>query len=195
MQFFTLKVDLHFFSTDFQAEYGDILKKIDDLKASAEISAVDRLRRMTVSFSQQSCAIEENTIGLVETQKIWNSLGRNYDLDNFLKDPETPLPAPSSLSDEPENKVIEIRNHLLATHFLYSTLYNITHEIDLSHIKRLQRILLKDIPVELEDGKFHDNKDELNQYAGDFRKLEVEARGLMCTVYPVSCYFFVIFFH
>jgi hypothetical protein len=196
LQFSALKVDLHFFSADFQAKYDDFLKEIDALKASAKIPAVDLLRSMTVSFSQQSCAIEGNTLGLYDTQKVWNSLRRNFDLNNFLKDSETPLPTPSSLSDEPENEVIEIRNHLLATHFLYSTLYDLTHEIDLCHIKRLHRILLKDTPmekVELEDDKFHDNEDELIQHAGDFRKIEVESRGSIYTVYPVSYYYsFVI---
>src|ERR1051325_2072812 len=86
LQFFASKVDLYFFSTEFQAKYGDFLKEIDALKASAKIPVVDLLRNMTVSFSQQSCAIEGNTLGLYDTQKVWNY---------FLKDLEIPLPEPS----------------------------------------------------------------------------------------------------
>ncbi|RIA83150.1 hypothetical protein C1645_743291 [Glomus cerebriforme] len=39
--------------------------------------------------------------------------------------------------------------------------------------------------VELEDDKFHDNEDELIQHTGDFRKIEVESRGSIYTVYPL----------
>src|ERR1044071_7427121 len=97
-QSFSLNADLSFFSTDFQAD-GDLLKTIDTLKASAKIPSVDILRHMTVRFTQQSCAIEGNTLGLSDTQNIWDSLVRDYNLDDFLKDSEAPFPVPSSLSD------------------------------------------------------------------------------------------------
>ncbi|CAG8512843.1 17404_t:CDS:2, partial [Racocetra fulgida] len=90
----------------------------------------------------------------------------------------TPLPAPSSLSDKPENEVIEVRNHLLATYFLYNTFYELEHEIDLDGIKTVHRIMLKDTSLErIEFG-------EDFQRAGEFRKTEVEARGSIYTVYP-----------
>ena len=106
-------------------------------------------------------------MGLLDTEKVWNSLVGNHNLDDFLKDPEAPFPAPSSLlSDKSEHEVIEIRNHLLATYFLYNTLYGLAHEIDLDHIRRLHHMILRDLPtekVESDDGTFHD--------AGDFRKV------------------------
>ncbi|CAG8762406.1 9953_t:CDS:2, partial [Cetraspora pellucida] len=152
---------------------------IDGLKASSRISSVDILKRLTVSFAQHSCAIEGNTLELAETQKVWNTLKKNFSLNDFLKNIDTPLPAPSSLSDKPENEVIEVRNHLLATYFLYNTFYELDHEIDLDGIKTVHRIMLKDTSLErIEFG-------EDFQRAGEFRKTEVEARGSMYTVYPL----------
>ncbi|KAF0512562.1 Fic-domain-containing protein [Gigaspora margarita] len=92
----------------FQAEYANFLKAIDGLKASSRISSVDILKRLTVDFAQHSCAIEGNTLKLAETQKVWNTLKKNFSLNDFLKNIDTPLPAPSSLFDKPENKVIEL---------------------------------------------------------------------------------------
>ncbi|CAG8515697.1 10378_t:CDS:2 [Cetraspora pellucida] len=89
------------------AEYTDFLKAIDGLKAYSRISSVDILKRLT----------------------------KNFSLNDFLKNIDMPLPAPSSLSDKPENEVIEIRNHLLATYFLYNTFYELDHEINLDDIK------------------------------------------------------------
>ncbi|CAG8624127.1 30068_t:CDS:2 [Gigaspora margarita] len=150
----------------FQAEYADFLKAIDGLKASSRISSVDILKRLTVDFAQHSCAIEGNTLKLAETQKVWNTLKKNFSLNDFLKNIDTPLPAPSSLSDKPENEVIEVRNHLLATYFLYNTFYESGHEIDLDGIKTVHRIMLKDTSLERIE-------------------FEVEARGSIYTVYPL----------
>ncbi|CAG8599479.1 1564_t:CDS:2 [Acaulospora morrowiae] len=175
-----------FVHLSFQAEYSDFLKAIDGLKGSSKVSSVDLLQGLTVGFTQQSCAIEGNTLGLKETQKVWNSLNKNCNLSDFLKNQEMLLPAPSVLSDKPENEVIEIRNHLLATYFLYNISYKWKHEIDFDGIKKIHRILLKDTRVKivkLEEGQAYDYS--LHQHAGEFRKLEVEARGSVSTVYPL----------
>ncbi|CAG8478881.1 19908_t:CDS:2, partial [Gigaspora rosea] len=163
----------------FQAEYTDFLKAIDGLKASSKISSVDILKRLTVGFAQHSCAIEGNTLELGEAQKIWNMLKKNFSLNDFLKNIDMPLPAPSSLSDKLENEVIEVRNHLLATYFLYNTFYESEHEIDLDGIKIIHRIMLKDTLLERIE------LDEDYQHAGEFRKIEVEAYGSIYTVYPL----------
>ncbi|CAG8624024.1 3143_t:CDS:2, partial [Paraglomus occultum] len=171
---------------DFQAEYNRFLKVIDGIKGSSKIPSVDLLRGMIVSFTQHSCAMEGNTLGLRETQRVWNSLNKNCNLGDFLKNQEMMLPAPNILSDKPEDEVIEIRNHLLATYFLYNNLYKCEHEIDLDSIKKVHRILLKDTPmevIELEEDEAHDRS--LYQHAGEFRKVEVEARGSVYTVYPL----------
>ncbi|CAG8815855.1 13240_t:CDS:2, partial [Racocetra persica] len=89
-----------------------------------------------------------------------------------------PLPAPSSLSDKPENEVIKIRNHLLVNYFLYNTFYESVHEIGLDDIKMIHRIMLKDTPLE------RAKLSEGYQHVGEFRKVEVEARGSIYTVYP-----------
>ncbi|RHZ62856.1 hypothetical protein Glove_334g33 [Diversispora epigaea] len=165
---------------DFQAKHIDFLKAIDDLKVSSKISSVDILRKLTVSFTEQSCAIEGNTLGLEETQKVWNLLKNRFNLDDFLKNQKMPLPAPSFLSVKPENEVIEIRNHLLATYFLYNTLYELEREIDFEDIKKIHRILLKDTRIERTELK------EGYKHVGEFRKLEVGAYGFVNTVYPFS---------
>ncbi|CAG8437533.1 7141_t:CDS:10 [Diversispora eburnea] len=69
-----------------------------------------------------------------------------------------PLPVPSFLSDKIENEVIEIRNHLLATYFLYNTFYELEREIDFEDIKKIHRILLKDTQIkraELKGDRIH----------------------------------------
>jgi hypothetical protein len=45
-----------------------------------EIPFLFILRRLIVSFTQNSCAIEGNTLELAETQEIWNLLKKNFDL-------------------------------------------------------------------------------------------------------------------
>ena len=72
-------------SLDFQAEYADFLKAIDNLKISSKLSSVDILKRLIVSFAQHSCAIEGNTLELSETQKVWNLLKKNFSLRDFIK--------------------------------------------------------------------------------------------------------------
>ena len=113
-------------------------------------------------------------------QKVWNLLKKNFSLRDFIKNIDIPLPAPSSLSDKPEHEVIEVRNQLLATYFLYNTFYETEHEIGLDDIKMINRIILKDTPMERIEW------DEDYQYAGEFRKMEIEAYGSIYTVYPVS---------
>src|SRR5947209_12341051 len=165
---------LLFFSgpTEFQAKNINILREIDALKASAKNSGVDLLRRMAVNFTQQSCAIENNTLGVEETQVIWNSLKENHNLDNLCKNQELSLPAPRSLSEKPKDEVIEIRNHLLATYLLHSDLFKLKQELDLDDIKKIHRIILKDTSKEtvvLKNGSI--------QNAGEFREVKVCAAG------------------
>ncbi|RIB18231.1 fido domain-containing protein [Gigaspora rosea] len=85
---------------------------------------------------------------------------------------------PRSLSDKPENEVLEIRNHLLAT-YLVSKLVELEREINLDDIKDINRVLLRDMPME----KFAWEEDDIN-YAGEFRKIEVMASHAHLTVYP-----------
>ncbi|CAG8454772.1 8323_t:CDS:2 [Scutellospora calospora] len=92
-----------------KAEYTDFLKAIDSLKASSRISSVDILKGLT----------------------------KNFSLNDFLKNIDTPLPALSSLSDKLENEVIKVQNHLLATYFLYNTFYKLDHEINLDEVPAL----------------------------------------------------------
>ncbi|CAB4427405.1 unnamed protein product [Rhizophagus irregularis] len=106
---------------EFRSKYADVLKEIDAFKDSKKVTAANFLQSMTASFTQQSCALEGNKLGIIDTQKIWNSLKKNYNFDNIMTNWNIPLPAPSSLSDKEENEVIEIRNHLIATYYLYNT--------------------------------------------------------------------------
>jgi hypothetical protein len=119
---------------------------------------------MTVSFTQQSCAIEGNKLDVVETQKIWDLLSKNYNLNDLLKNKEM--------------------YHLLVTYLLYNTLFKLKHEINLYDIKRIHNINLKDT---LKDKyKLTENK---IQHAGEFRMVDVEAHGFHLTDYPVSFFF------
>jgi hypothetical protein len=93
---------------------------------------------MAVSFTQNSCSIEG--IMLADTEEIWNLLRKNYNLDDW-RNVEQPLPTPDLLLEKPEN-VIEIRNHLLATHSFCNMLHELEHEIGLDDVKELHRIML-----------------------------------------------------
>ncbi len=155
-----------------------LLKEINSLKATSKIPAKELLQCMIVGFSQQSCALEGNTIGIVESQEIWDKMSKNYNLDDLLKHEETQFPTPSSLSRKSEIEVIEIRNHLLVTYFLYNHL--LKSEINIEDIKKVHRFMIKDTPQEKFDawGKI--------QQAGEFRTISVRALGYHLTVYPVS---------
>ena len=103
-------------------------------------------------------------------------MNQDYNID----DEEAQLPEPKSLLDKPgkEIEVVEIRNHLLTTHYLYNTLLKSEQEMNVDNIKKIHRILLKDTPQERVDGKI--------QQAGMFRTVSVQAAGYHLTVYPVS---------
>ncbi|CAG8692375.1 366_t:CDS:2, partial [Funneliformis caledonium] len=107
---------------DFQAKYGDFLKEIDALKASAKNPVVDFLRSMTVS---------SKVVPYVRIVRYTKSLEFTQKELQFLKDSETPLPLPSSLSVEPEN---ETPSHSFEGY--------------------------TNGEVELEDDKFHDNEED-----------------------------------
>ncbi|RGB23047.1 fido domain-containing protein [Rhizophagus diaphanus] len=163
---------------NYQVRVKDLLEGIDNLKASIKISPVNILQRITTSFSHSSCAIEGNKLALVETQGIWKSLNKNCDLDRFLKNWEMPFPAPKSLSDKPENEVMEIRNHLLAIYFI-NNLAKLEREINLDDIKDVHKIMLRDMPV----GSYGFEDDDI-QNIGEFRKVGVVAGDVHETVYP-----------
>ncbi|CAB4437585.1 unnamed protein product [Rhizophagus irregularis] len=165
---------------EFRSKYADVLKEIDAFKDSKKVTAANFLQSMTASFTQQSCALEGNKLGIIDTQKIWNSLKKNYNFDNIMTNWNIPLPAPSSLSDKEENEVIEIRNHLIATYYLYNTLYVTKKKIDFDEIKRIHQILLKGTPMEnvqLNDYDFCEDKfqREFILHSGKFRKLSVDS--------------------
>lgn len=175
------------------------MKEIDAFKASKKVIAANFLQSMTASFTQQSCALEGNKLGIIDTQKIWNSLKENYNFDNIMTNWNIPLPAPSSLSDKEENEVIEIRNHLIATYYLYNTLYLARSKIDFDEIKRIHRILLKGTPMEnaqLDDDDFCEDKfqREFFPHIGKFRKLNVDSCISNGVIHPVSFNYLSFFF-
>jgi hypothetical protein len=150
---------------------------------------VELLRNMNVSFTQQCCSLEGNTLEIAEVREVWDSLEKKCNLDKLIEDPESKFPSPSSLSKSDKlNEVIEVRNHLLATHLLYSNLYNLQHEIYIDEMNEIHRILLKDLPtekIESKDGKI--------QHAGEFRLDDVRAHCFH-TIHPVSSFYLLRFF-
>ena len=136
---------------------------------------------MIVPFSHQSCIIEGNSLGSAESQIIWEKMNQDYNIDD-LQHEEAQLPEPKSLLDKPgkETEVVEIRNHLLATYYLYNTLLKSEQEINIDNIKKIHRILLKDTPQERVDAW------SKIQHAGMFRTVSMQAAGYHLTVYPVS---------
>ncbi|RHZ54283.1 hypothetical protein Glove_428g124 [Diversispora epigaea] len=165
---------------DYYKKHHAFLEEISIIKDTTEIPKEDLLKRMIVSFSHQSCAIEGNSLGSAESQSIWEKINQDYNIDDLLEPEETQFPAPESLSDKSENEieVIEIRNHLLATYYLYNTLFKSKQEINLDDIKKIHRILLRDTPEE----KF--NVWGRIQKAGKYRTVSMQARGYHLTVYP-----------
>ena len=117
---------------------------------------------MIVSFSHQSCAIEGNSLGSAESQIIWEKMNQDYNIDDL------------------QREVVEIRNHLLTTHYLYNTLLKSEQEMNVDDIKKIHRTLLKDTPQERVNlwGNI--------QQAGMFRTVSMQAAGYHLTVYPVS---------
>ena len=52
---------------------------------------------MSVSFSHQSCAMEGNSLGIGDTEKIWSKMNEDYNLDELLEPEEIQLPDARSL--------------------------------------------------------------------------------------------------
>ncbi|CAG8440149.1 9542_t:CDS:2 [Ambispora gerdemannii] len=75
-------------------------------------------------------------------------MNEDYNFDDLLEPEKIQLPDARSLSDKPENEVIEIRNHLLVTYYLNNKLLNLEREVSIDEIKRVHCILLKDTPQE-----------------------------------------------
>ncbi|CAG8524285.1 1957_t:CDS:2 [Paraglomus occultum] len=86
---------------DFCAKHSGFLDEMSTIKNTIEIPA-EELQRSA------------------ESQIIWNN---NYSIAD-LQHEEAQLPEPKSLLDKPgkEIEVVEIRNHLIATHYIYNTL-------------------------------------------------------------------------
>ena len=103
---------------------------------------------MNVSFSHQSCAMEGNSLGIGDSEKIWSRMNEDYNLDDLLEPEDIQLPDARSLSNKPENEVIKICNHLLATYYLNNKLLNLEREVSIDEIERFHYILLKDTPCE-----------------------------------------------
>jgi hypothetical protein len=146
---------------------------------------------MIVNFSQKSCAIEGNILKLSESQEIWNKLNKNYDLDDLLEHENFPPPNSISSSNKSEKEIIEIRNHLLATYFIYNTSLKSNQKINIDGIKKVHRIMLKDTLME----NFCPWGDRNNmQQAGKFRTFILQSYGDNLTVYPVSSslFFFLL---
>ncbi|CAJ0627401.1 2350_t:CDS:2 [Entrophospora sp. SA101] len=164
---------------DFYARHSCFMDEISVIKDTIEIPVKDLLQRMIVSFSHQSCVIEGNSLGSAESQIIWEKMSQDYNIDDLQRE-GAQLPEPKSLIDKPgkEIEVVEIRNHLLATHYLYNTLLKSEQEINIDNIKKIHRTLLKDTPQERVNvwGKI--------QHAGMFRTMPMQAVGYHLTVYP-----------
>ncbi|RIB21891.1 fido domain-containing protein [Gigaspora rosea] len=163
---------------DFYAENSSFLDKISAIKDTIEIPTKD-LQRMIVNFSHQSCSIEGNSLGSAESLIIWEKMNQDYNIDD-LQHEDAQLPEPKSLLDKAgkEIEVVEVRNHFLATHYIYNTLLKSEQEINIDNIRKIHRILLKDTPQERIDvwGKI--------QQAGMFRTVSMQAVGYHLTVYP-----------
>jgi hypothetical protein len=154
--------------TDFQDAYDNFFKTIDALKAFANISSVSLLQQSRLDLVQQSCALEGNNLGLAKTETIWKRIKSQGSLDSRLS-------SPFYDSDECGKDYIEIKNCLLATHFIHDALEK---SIELG-IKKLNHIIVRD-----RDGKG----------GGEFRKDHVEMPNPPITVYPVRLSLcFVIF--
>ncbi|CAI2177342.1 17404_t:CDS:2, partial [Funneliformis geosporum] len=164
---------------DFYTKNSSFLDDISVIKDTIEILTKDLLQRLIVIFSHQSCTIEGNSLGSVESQIIWEKMNQDYNIDDLQHD-EAQLPEPKSLLDKPgkEIEVIEICNHLLATHYLYNTLLNSEKEINIDNIKKIHRTLLKDTPQEKVDlwGQI--------QQAEMLRTVSMLAFGYHLTIYP-----------
>ncbi|CAG8456868.1 3427_t:CDS:2 [Diversispora eburnea] len=159
----------------------DFLEEMSIIKDTINISTNDLLQRMIVSFSHQSCAIEGNSLGIEESQTIWERMNQDYNIDDLLKNEGAQFPIPESLLDKPESEIdiIEIRNHLLSTYFLFNnTELKSKTEINIDNIKKIHCILLRDIPQANFSvwGKI--------QKAGKFRTVSMQAMGYHLTIYP-----------
>jgi hypothetical protein len=133
--------------------------------------------------------VEGNQLDQIDSQSIWDRLNNSndYNLSDIVDREE--LPVPKSLSDKPDIQVIEIRNHLLATYYLYHVLLKSKWEINIDDIKKLHRIIMKDTPFEKIEmwGRV--------QESGTYRCLPIRARGYPLTVYPVSLVYFFCFWN
>ncbi|RHZ63489.1 hypothetical protein Glove_329g65 [Diversispora epigaea] len=157
------------------------LEELSSIKDTIEISTKDLLQRMIVSFSHQSCVMEGNSLGIEESQTIWERMNQDYNIDDLLEKEGAQFPTPESLFDKPESEIdiIEIRNHLLSTYFIFNnTLFKSKPEIDIDNIKKIHRIILRDTPQE----KF--NVWGNIQRAGKFRTVSMQSMGYHLTVYP-----------
>ncbi|CAG8772063.1 30888_t:CDS:2 [Gigaspora margarita] len=164
---------------DFYVKNSSFLDEISVIKDTIEIPTKDLFQRMIVNFSHQSCIIKGNSLGSAESQIIWEKMNQDYNIDD-LQHEDAQLPEPKSLLDKAgkEIEIVEIRNHLLATHYLYYTLLKSEQEINIDNIKKIHRTLLKDTPQERINvwGKI--------QKAGMFRTVSMQAVGYHLTVYP-----------
>ena len=161
------------FSIDFYAKHSDFLNRMSVIKDIIGIPTKDLLQRMIVSFSHQSCAIEGNSLGSAESQIIWEKMNQDYNIDDLQRE-GAQLPEPKSLLDKPgkEIKVVEIRNHLLATHYLYNILLlKSEQKINMDNIKKIHCTLLEDT--------LHERISALGriQQVGMFRTVSVQALG------------------
>ncbi|CAB4410028.1 unnamed protein product [Rhizophagus irregularis] len=164
---------------EYQEKNIHYLKEIDLLSTKSPIVKI--LQNMIVNFSHRSCAIEANTLELSESQEIWDRLNKSYNLNNLLKNEKFPPPSSISSSDKSEKEIIEVRNHLLATYFIYNTMHKLNQEINIDGIKKVHRIMLKDTPME-NFCPWYNRKNM--QQAGKFRTFVVQSYGDPFTVYP-----------
>ncbi|RIA79679.1 fido domain-containing protein [Glomus cerebriforme] len=169
----------HIQDYDFYIKNSSLLNEISVIKDTIKILTKDFFQHMIVNFSHQSCIIEGNSLGIAESQIIWEKINQNYNI-NDLQHEEVQLPKPKSLLDKPgkEIEVIEIRNHLLITHYLYNIMLKSEQKININNIKKIHYIILKNTPQERVNvwGKI--------QQAGMFRTVSMQAVGYPLTIYP-----------
>lgn len=159
-----------------------------------ELSSIDQMKKyfsanefwdeVKTAFAHQNCVMEGNDLTISESETISEVLsariGPNYFdatlCDRVLPSADVVLPRSCRVSE----KILEVRNAILAGGFFRNVLLKQPREADDADIRILHRILMKGLPMEnsVAWGRV--------QRSGEYRTVVMQARGMPFTVYPVS---------